>query len=297
MTIPWGLESVQQLADEIARERTGRPAQLLRFGSNGLFRIDNATVLRISPPWRKVERGLKFAYAAAERGLPVLVPMDAAIEERNGLQMTWWPYEAVIDEPVDYKRLGQVVSRLHNRAASLARDCNLNLLTSELRHTQLDKIGDRLVRLRRLEGFEREVTQLSDYYSELRASWSDLAWRDLAVVHGDLYGGNVLTCARGQLLIDFDQIAVGPRSWDYVPIAVQMRRFGLPARCGSAFVDGYGTDLSQQSGFEILLALRELASVTWIAQLALHRPDLRSEVRLRMKTLHGPPDRRVWRAR
>jgi len=42
------------------------------------------------------------------------------------------------------------------------------------------------------------------------------------------------------MLIDFDEICIGPKAWDHVPIATQVARFGLTPEKFMDLEAGYG---------------------------------------------------------
>lgn len=154
----WSLATATAVAHQLALENGDAPARLLRFGSNGLFVVGPHTVARISPSSRNVARGVQFALAAAEAGLPVLTPLGGQVYERDGLLVTLWPYHPKADGPVDYRWLGEVVARLHRLAPRLADACDLDLARNELPQTQLAKVGQRLETLRDHAAYGRQLT-------------------------------------------------------------------------------------------------------------------------------------------
>lgn len=293
----WSLATATAVAHQLALENGDAPARLLRFGSNGLFVVGPHTVARISPSSRNVARGVQFALAAAEAGLPVLTPLGGQVYERDGLLVTLWPYHPKADGPVDYRWLGEVVARLHRLAPRLADACDLDLARNELPQTQLAKVGQRLETLRDHAAYGPTIDVLSVRYQRLSKQWAELPWSSLVVLHGDLYGGNVLVTNDQCLLIDFDRVVVGPQAWDQVPVDVQVRRFGLPSRCRREFLSGYGTSLATDPGYDLLIQLREMASITWAAKLALLRPELQEEVWLRLRTLDTLAGTVTWTPR
>jgi len=293
----WGVGQATAVANHVAAER-GLQARLLRFGSNGLFALGDKMVLRVSPSNRRVERGLRFARVAAAHGLPVLQPISETVTVIAGLKVTEWPHIKPVDRPVDYHWLGTVACQIHDSSANLARACSLDLAHNELGATQLQKVRTRLDILYNSGLFsKRSVNKLEQRYQRLAEQWAATVWDKLVVLHGDLYAGNVLTARSGSVLIDFDQVAVGPRAWDQVPVEVQVRRFGLNVSCLTDFAHGYGTPLDNDPGYELLVQFRELASATWVAALSLERSGLMPEVKLRLATLSSESDSEIpWKA-
>jgi len=96
------------------------------------------------------------------------------------------------------------------------------------------------------------------------------------------------------MLIDFDEICIGPQSWDHVPIATQVARFGLAPQKFMDLEAGYGASFRSQPGFSVMVRLRELASVSWVAQLAGSRPELVPEVDRRLQYWRPALNPPVW---
>lgn len=71
------------------------------------------------------------------------------------------------------------------------------------------------------------------------------------------------------VLLDLERFSIGAREWDLVVAAVY-RRVGwyTEAEYGE-FIDAYGWDVRDWSGFEMLAAARELRMTAWLRA---HRP-------------------------
>jgi hypothetical protein len=114
------------------------------------------------------------------------------------------------------------------------------------------------------------------------------------VVHGDAFLGNVIACASGPVLCDFDGVSVGPREWDLVPVAVGARRFDYPSGLQEDFARGYGVDVTAWPGFPALRRLRELQLVTSVLPVLDANPALLPQWRLRVESLRRRDDAVRW---
>ena len=101
---------------------------------------------------------------------------------------------------------------------------------------------------------------------ELAGPWQAIALHDpagLAVVHGDLHGGNVVPSTSGPLLTDLELSGVGPPSYDVAPTAVAVRRYGAPADDLDRFVAATGLDPRAWTGWPVCLDVYELWVTAW----------------------------------
>jgi len=266
---------------------------VLRVGSNVLLLDASAgVVVRVTKPGRDTNVGLRFARTAHDMGLPVLVSLTATPLLVNGFQVSLWPRVETTGQEVDYVWLGSVVADLHAHADVLIERVNPD---RTLASAQLDKVGHRLTALRMGGTITRsDLALLGDAYAQVRRDWPRTSEGTDVLLHGDLYAGNVLNGPDGSVLIDFDEICIGPRGWDHVPIATQVARFGLPPERIRDFEAGYGFSFRDDPGLAVMVRLRELASVTWVAQLAATRPELVAEVERRLQFWRRTPEPPTW---
>ena len=114
------------------------------------------------------------------------------------------------------------------------------------------------------------------------------------VIHGDAFLGNVVASPRGPVICDFDGVAVGPREWDLVPVAVGALRFDYGCDLHAAFVRAYGVDVTVWPGFPALRRLRELQLVTSVLPTLEANPALRPQWRLRLDSLRRRDEAVRW---
>jgi hypothetical protein len=114
-------------------------------------------------------------------------------------------------------------------------------------------------------------------------------------IHGDAWLGNLLAGPHGAVLCDFDSTCIGPREWDLTPMAVGRLRLGFAPQVYGDFVAGYGYDVMDWPGFDVLRQVRELKRVTGALPILEGNPVARAEFAHRLRTLRtGRRDAR-WR--
>jgi hypothetical protein len=302
---PWTPEQATQIAGQALAARGMSPESLtlLRFGTNGLFKVQgNPTfVMRVSSGARSTINGFRCAQILSSEGFDVLGPIMAdALDVVDGHEVSYWPYlEEDHEGIVDFEKLGSLIRAVHDQAASLQTDLNISSLDpAELRVDQLEKIGRRLVRLRASGTFgSAELGALDSHYERVTEAWDSICWEYGVVLHGDVHPGNVLVSGSRQLLLDFDHVGPGPRAWDHMPMLSQVRFFGSDKESYNHFSRGYGADVLTDPGVEVLLEARALASTTWVAQLSLARPELGAEASKRIKYWQSEVLAEAWSAK
>ncbi|MFJ5599927.1 phosphotransferase [Micromonospora parva] len=130
-----------------------------------------------------------------------------------------------------------------------------------------------------------------------------VAWRlPPGVIHGDAHTGNILlpsghgrSTRLAPLLCDLDGICIGPREWDLVPTAHGATRFGRSWADYQSFVEAYGVDLTDWSGWPILRRVRELQLVTSTIDTLAGRPEVARELARRLRSLFANDLDATWR--
>jgi len=86
------------------------------------------------------------------------------------------------------------------------------------------------------------------------------------LIHGDAWAGNLLwNTAAGPdaaVLGDWDWVSFGPREVDLVPSWHAVRRYGKNQDWADTFARAYGYDLTDWTGIETLLLMRDLMQIT-----------------------------------
>ncbi len=260
----------------------GHEPELLRFGSNAVFGIGEAHVLRVMYPTTNeadVHREIDLVHELARLDIPTAqlaeIPAQQPLKARNCLGTVWQR----LDEPDRddlYGSLGQLLHIFHQRTAELRVPVKpwCPLVASNRR---LIDLGGHYA--------TEQVTMLTRW-SERIAVELDQVQPVLpdGVVHGQAEVGNVLFRAGHPVFIDFEQVAIGPREWDLVHTAVAVTRFGRPEQCYRDFADAYGFDIRTWDGYATYRRLWEMCATTWLMQHGHRSRKVVEEIKVRLQT-------------
>ncbi|MEV6876949.1 aminoglycoside phosphotransferase family protein [Amycolatopsis sp. NPDC051128] len=284
-------ESAREVADAACKKAgvDGRDAELIRIGSNAVFRLRGHIILRIGREQRGFEdarqqvdvaRWLATENYPANRAVDIPQPVDA-----SGYPATFWKSVSEKEEYASIVQVAELIRDLHRLHAPESLGLRLKQPFVE--------IEDRLDSSRSLgrddaEFLRRRLAELKDSYDELAFSLPQ------GVIHGDANVGNVILSRDGKpCLIDLDSFCVGPREWDLVQTALFYERFGWhSAEEYRKFVDVYGFDIMNWSGYETLASYREIAMTLWLAGKTTGKAA--QEVRKRVAAIRTGGDRRDW---
>jgi aminoglycoside phosphotransferase (APT) family kinase protein len=257
--------------------------ELLRFASNAVFGIGRTHVMRVMRPTTSpadVQREIDLVREFARLDVPAVrlanVPVQQPLKAMNCLGTVW---ERLLEEPDHgnlYRPLGQLIQLFHQR-------------TVELRVP--------LEPWHQLASSDRRLAELHSHYAPqdvaMLTRWSRRISTALdqvepmltgGVIHGQAEVGNVLFRAGQPVLIDFEQVAIGPREWDLVHTAVVVTRFGRPEQCYRDFADAYGLDIRTWDGYETYRRLWELCATTWLMQHGHRSREIAEEIEIRLQT-------------
>ena len=121
------------------------------------------------------------------------------------------------------------------------------------------------------------------------------------LIHGDAWVGNLLQVPAthspgGVVLGDWDRIAHGPREVDLIPTWHAARRYGKGPGWTRDFIHHYRHDLTNWSGFPVLLAMRDLAQISGPLRRAAHSPPHARALHQRVAGLRAGDTTTVWTA-
>lgn len=266
-------------------------AELIRIGSNAVFRIGSDVIGRVavdssSSAGRQVAvaRWLESVGYPANRALAVQQPVEV-----NGNVVTFW--EAVSDETTyaPIADVASVIKRLHD--LDPPRDIEL---------PDLQPFGAKSEQLPDFSGIGDDDAQ----FLRSRIEWAREEFPKLpfalpfGVIHGDANVGNVLSDKEGEpVVIDLDSFAVGPREWDLIQTALFYDRLGWHTlEEYRAFVDVYGYDVMEWSGYADLADMREVAMTRWLAKKAGSSSSAATEAKKRIYAIRSGTSRRDWGA-
>lgn len=266
-------------------------AEMVRLGSNAVFRIPGRVVVRIGRDAAAaatarlqvaVSRWLAGEGYPANRALDIVQPVSAA-----GRVVTFWESVADDERYAPVREVARLVRDLH----ALDPPVGLDLP----RKRPFAELAERTAALERVDpdaaGF------LRDRAAELEARYRRLEFvLPCGVVHGDANVGNVILDRGGRpVLIDLDSVGVGPREWDLVQTALFYDRFGWhTAQEYRAFADVYGFDILQWPGYPVLADFRELSMTAWLCGKAAGDPSAAAEAQKRIAALGNGGSRSDW---
>ncbi|RSS98411.1 aminoglycoside phosphotransferase family protein [Streptomyces sp. WAC05950] len=272
--------------------------RLLRLGENALFASPAQglvyRVARSDSVRDKVEKELATARWLLAQGFPGLPPRDEFPQplSADGRLVTFWEYVPPADPQPALADLAALLRDLH---ALPAPDFPLPTLDP------FPVMRDRL----RTAGAEpdtavseKDLTFLATACDTHEAAFRDLVASDpdVGLVHGDAHRGNLLRDGDRVLLIDYEAVALGPRSWDLLPTATAVDRFGLAASEYDEFCSLYGADVTRRHGYRLLRTVRELGMTTWLMQNVPHSAAAAEEFAVRMTSLREGDHVARWHA-
>ncbi len=274
-------------------QRESEPAELIRYGSNAVFRLPNRVIARVSRPGARadaVERQVSVARWLEELDYPAtrLVGLEQPVVVGDRL-VTFWKSVSDGETYAGLADVAALIRRLHELDAP-----------SSLELPRLRPFGSPDAPLPSFPGLEADdAAFLQERYRWARETFDDLPFAlPRGVIHGDANVGNVLLDRDGRpVLIDLDSFAVGPREWDLIQTALFYDRLGWHTREEyETFVRVYGYDLLQWEGYEQLADMREIAMTAWLSRQAAESEKSAAEAAKRIAALRTGASRKDWSA-
>ena len=194
----------------------------------------------------------------------------------DGGALTLWRRLEAVGSP-RYGALGGALRAVHDATRGAEADDALSfeafggIRADLLWLAEREGSGDSELMLRHLEALE----------SDWAASTRDDPLGTV-LVHGDVHIDNAIVTERGLVLIDLESAGIGAASWDLVPLAVGVRRYGLPVGRFAEFLDGYGADPGDGPGFDLMCRVYELLVTAWAMRCAVDSPEMTAEARVRV---------------
>jgi aminoglycoside phosphotransferase (APT) family kinase protein len=267
-------------------------AQLMRVGSNSVYRLKDHIIARVSRPGAdpdQVRRTVAVARWLESVGYPAVRVVD--VEQPvmvDGHLVTFW--ESVSDDGDQYASVtefAELLRRLHD----------LNP-PPDLRLPELAPFANAPRRIEASTWLNPEDRALlTTMLPQLRAAYAGLEFPlPPGVIHGDANVGNVLRDERGHpVMIDLDGFAVGPREWDLVLTAIYYDSFGWhTTEEYRDFVRVYDYDIMTWPGYPVMKAVREFLMVTWMIQKAPESEQAAAESAKRLAALRTGASRKDW---
>ncbi|GAB3008574.1 aminoglycoside phosphotransferase family protein [Amycolatopsis acidiphila] len=266
-------------------------AELIRIGSNAVYRLAKPVIVRISRDSETVEnarRQVAVARWLASKSYPATRALDVDQPiELGGHVTTLWESASEREEYAPLTQVAELIRRLHDLDApaslALPQSQPFAKLDEYLPDLELVDLSDAV--------FMRErIGQLRSRYDAL-----DFALKP-GVIHGDANVGNVILDRDGDpLLIDLDSFCLGPREWDLVQTALFFERFGWHTEDEyRAFVEVYGFDIMTWPGYPVLAEYREISMTLWLSQKGVSDERAAAEVHKRIEAIRTGGSRRDW---
>lgn len=275
---------MSDVVGQVARELGYPDPVLVHTGSSTVFRAGDVAI-RVTDTGRNPAtlRDAEIVAASCElnaAGCRVTEPVFTGVRLVDGLSLTFWHWrddlDAVRTDPVAWRELGRSLRQLHGTGTGLVLGPLGDLLTARLEN-----------RLRVLRETRPEWLSMGDLalLHDLTAGFlADLpaAAAGSDTVHGDFHHGNVLWAADGPVISDLEGLAQGAGAYDIAVLTERVRCYGLDAALVDALVDGYGVDLRESPGFEVLVRAKQMISTQWCVVQSLRWPDMAAEARKRI---------------
>lgn len=289
-------EPVARRALAAACQRAGVESslpQLIRLGSNAVFRLDATTIARVTPSVAEAANAVK--QIAVSRWLAALdYPVVKALDidqpvEADGRVTTFWESIApdTVYAPID--QVAELIRRLHQLTPP-----------AELDLPALQPFGAEHDSTPQFDGLDADDAEfLRDRYAWARETFDNMTFPlGEGVIHGDANVGNVLVDNDGNaVLIDLDSFSIGPREWDLIQTALFADRFGWHTdEEYRTFVQIYGYDITRWEGYEALADMREVAMTAWLAKKAAADEGAAAEAHKRITAMRTGGSRRDWGA-
>ena len=215
----------------------GGPLVLLRASGGAVYRSPAGIV--------RVDRGgadlVELAYDLAAAGAPIAPPVEGPVEV-DGWVVSLWE-EAPADGSFDPAAMGRALAEFHRVGAAFLDRAPAWDPLAWLTARGVD--GGVYQRAERLVGALQGPP---------------------ALLHTDAHAGNFRVAAGQAVLVDLEQIAVGPALYDLAALEVTERRFRGDHASFRAFATAFGAD-PDDPRLPPLIALREVLAVGFVASL------------------------------
>ncbi len=270
----------------------GSDAVLIRLGENAIFHIpQEGLVIRIARGMDVFDDARKEVAVARWLQTTDVCAAELANYDQpiiaDGRPVTFWRYINSSGQEATTSELGAVLRALH----ALTPPSAVGLPELDF----FDRVDVRIDRATEIPDKDREF--LRRRVEELRAAYADLVFPlPECAVHGDAHTANLIKTADGSaILIDFERFAFGHPEIDLAVTAVERDIGWYSDSDYAAFVEAYGFDVTEWSGYSVIRDISELKMATWLMQNAGHGDDVAAEVRVRLDSLRNGGAPRRWK--
>ena len=252
--------------------------ETMRVGTNIVLcdRV-KAVVARVTPENTdpsEMQQWFQLVQGLANSGAPVLSPIGQhAIPIHKGRYVTFWPLADLLSD-LPSEDFATLLSSFHTT----------DLPDRSPRWSYLERCASRMSLLSGSTMPSHMVDEIRNLVNRELVSLDFHDSSDGVLVHGDAHPSNVIRYRERLLLIDLDNVGLGPREIDLAPYAVSCRRFPDPSKSWEDFLGIYPFMINFDL-LDRLARIREVTMIVWLASLWDTRPDGRNELVHRLRTL------------
>ncbi|WIV52898.1 phosphotransferase family protein [Amycolatopsis nalaikhensis] len=258
-------------------------AELIRDGSNVMYRLRSGVVARIGRPGTQevAEREVLVSRWLSQSGLSVVQAVDdlsqgVVVGDRP---VTWWRLLPA-HRAASPAELGAILRVFHELPAPTEPKLPM--------YDPFAHLDQRIVEARSVGGDDRDW--LLSHVANLRRRYSDLSCGRRFVIHGDAWQGNVAVPDSGPpIVLDLEMVSLGRREWDLIQLAVDYTDFArITSEEYESFVNAYGGyDVTAADGYRTFADIQELRWVCFALSKASARPDAEEQARHRIACIRG----------
>ena len=294
---PFGDRGAAEVAARTASEHWGlADPVLLRMGMNAIF-VAGAVILRVARPSAPGAAAIELHEVLRSHDVPVTHPARSDVVQLGDVSVTCW--ERIVEVPVavDWHAVGEIVRRVHGIPRESLPASYPLASPSQLPWWDFDvllaDVGD-LIDASAREGIDAALARWDGWEARDRDEGEPRA--ELVVCHGDVHPGNVMTTAKGPVLIDWDLLSSAPACWDHAPMMTWTDRWGGAPGVYEAFARGYGRSFRADPIAEGYAELRLVAATLMRLRAGRTDPLASAEAERRLAYWRGDPDAPSWRA-
>jgi hypothetical protein len=264
------------------------PAQLIRDGSNTIYRLADDIVARIGRPGTGAisAREVKVSQWLGEHGIQAVqpvadVPQDIIVDDRP---VTWWR-NLPPHRPATPAELAATAARIHSLPFPDVFDLP--------EHDPFAGVSDCIADAADFD--ESDRSWLTDQHRKRQDGYDNRGRK--VVIHGDAWQGNLAVTESGSVIVlDLEHFSIGRPEWDLVQIAVDYTDFARITEVEyRAFVESYGGfDITTSPEYRTFADIQELRWLCFALRKAATDPRAIREAHHRIECLRGDHPR-PWR--
>lgn len=236
----------------------------------------------------RLRQELRVASWLVDNGLPTPAPAVSGPTAQcalvEGRVITWWEY-LPSREHADLPDLMRLIRDLHSLAEPRPEIAAFDPWA---------RVVGQIAAAQGLSEDDRDL--LRRRWEELRARWARSRWphEPPVVIHGDVHVLNTLVHQGKAVLLDLEDVRLGPWQWDAISPLVHYRAGWIDEAEYRAALASYGRDPACDPEVELLVSVRMLRMTCWLASRTGREPELAGKVRHRIENLHDSNPLHRW---